>query len=105
MSQHFLSDDLQLFPSGESPQTSDKLSHCPRCENIFLYNIETGECHSGSCNTYSCPYCGYRKARRLQNALEDYFKGFRFVRFWTFTIRLQAVSDLDNDSRIRFASE
>jgi len=60
------------------------------CPNIRSYlkfvNTTTGVVIPVPCNSYSCPYCGKFKARRLYNALYSYFKQFKIIRFWTFTI-------------------
>lgn len=102
---------LNLEPTGfyseeEYPETvAEALTHCPRCENIFFVNSRTGQYLRGQCNTYSCEYCGYRKARKLQNALRDYLKKFKFIRMWTFTFTDKIVQELSTEEKFKFASK
>lgn len=60
---------------------------CHRSEGLYFLNKSTGEFSKLSCKAYICPYCGPRKARKLQNAIFEYIKGWKYVRFATFTIR------------------
>lgn len=62
-------------------------SSCPNIRSYLTFvNTETGLQIPVPCNSYSCPFCGKIKARRLYNALFTYFKQFKIIRFWTFTI-------------------
>jgi hypothetical protein len=105
------SEQLNLKLSGyiteeDYPETvAEKLTHCPRCENIFFVNSRTGQYLRGQCNTYSCEYCGYRKARKLQNALREYLKKFKFIRMWTFTFTDKIVQELTTEEKFKFASK
>lgn len=67
-----------------------ELHTCEKCERsperMKFLNMETGELMRINCKAYCCPYCGKRKAYRLQIALENYLKQFKHLRLWTFTI-------------------
>lgn len=78
---------------------------CPRCDKLFFVNISTGEIVKGKCNTYRCEFCGYRKARRLQNALKDYFIKFKIIRLWTFTITDQLINHFPENDKFKMFSE
>lgn len=83
----------------------EKPAYCMRCRNIFFVSTRTGEIVSGKCNTYKCEYCGFRKARRLQNALKTYFSQFKIIRFWTFTFKASVFASLSNKDKFKMSSE
>lgn len=78
---------------------------CPRCDKLFFVNTVTGEIVKGKCNTYACEYCGYRKARKLQNALKNYFKQYQYIRLWTFTVSSKLFENLPEAQKFKALSE
>lgn len=73
-----------------------KLHHCTRCDGLFFVNVITGEKISATCKSYSCEYCGPKKAWKLENALTSYFSTFDRVRLWTFNCRTSLIDNHKN---------
>ena len=62
-----------------------KVERCLRCDGLFFVNVITGEKVEARCKSYSCDFCGPKKAFKLECALEKYFS--KFMRMWTFNVR------------------
>jgi hypothetical protein len=82
-----------------------KLCNCPKFDLPYFLNIETGEIVKGSCKTYACEYCGPRKARKLQNALQTYFQRFSYIRFWTFTFSSEVFKNTPGKNYFKLSAE
>lgn len=82
-----------------------KLETCPQSGFLHFLNTETGETVAGKCNVYRCEFCGPRKARRLQNAIYQYFKKFKFLRFWTFTYSSKVFLDLTQEEKAKLSAK
>jgi DNA-directed RNA polymerase subunit RPC12/RpoP len=89
----------------EHPDYDQTCYSCPRCNKLFFVNTLTGEIVKGRCNTYACEYCGYRKARKLQNALKNYFQKFKYIRLWTFTVSSKLFENIPEADKFRALSE
>ncbi len=66
---------------------------CTRVPHLRLFNTSTGESYKIPCNTYSCPVCGPRKARKLRKALEKLLLSWSHIRLWTFTLTNRCFKD------------
>ena len=76
-----------------------KLTRCLHCDGLFFINVLTGEKISAKCKSYSCEYCGPRKAFRLEQALAVYFKQFKHIRMFTFTFRTTAFDNAGAENK------
>lgn len=56
-------------------------------DKIVLYNSETGKYFNPKCKSYGCPKHGFIQRDRLAKAIEEWLKGHKIIRFWTFTAR------------------
>jgi uncharacterized Zn finger protein (UPF0148 family) len=63
------------------------LTHCPKCDGLYVFNPKTGEHYSCSCKTYSCPYCGHRKLYKLKEGIKKVLENYEHIRLFTFTFR------------------
>jgi DNA-directed RNA polymerase subunit RPC12/RpoP len=63
------------------------LTHCPKCDGLYLYNKTTSDVINVSCKSYSCPYCGYRKLFKLKKGIEKVLGNYQHIRLFTFTFR------------------
>jgi len=59
---------------------------CERNPHSALFNTKTNEIIRPGCNTYGCPECGPKKARKLGEHLKKYLEDWDHIRFWTFTM-------------------
>ena len=59
---------------------------CNRNPYSTLLNMDTGQSFKTGCNSYGCPECGPRKARKLAKFLKIYLTNWQYIRFWTFTM-------------------
>jgi hypothetical protein len=70
-----------------NPESKMLVCECPTpAKGMFLYNWQTGNYTKIRCNRYACPVCGKLKVRRLYAALYKYFRQYKFLRLWTFTL-------------------
>lgn len=61
---------------------------CPGCyiNNLKVFNTTTGRSFKPICKSYKCNKHGWMHAKRLEEALAEYLKGFDQIRLWTFTL-------------------
>lgn len=90
---HIPSETPSDIPIPEHPEYK-KYYSCPNTSHRFEFvNSVTGKTIPLSCNKYACPYCGPKKAAKLRGALIKYFKQYKYIRMWTFTLSNTVASD------------
>ena len=67
---------------------SDKLTSCPTPSTFgYLLDSRDGSTKELGCNRWTCPYCSIKLRGRLFFASQRYFKKFKYIRMWTFTLQ------------------
>jgi len=65
---------------------------CQR-STLRFFNVQTGEFFEKGCCAYRCPECGPKKVFKLRKSLEEQFKSWSMLGFWTLTISSSVVKD------------
>lgn len=78
---------------------------CPRCQGLFFYNPDTAQILKMKCKTYSCPFCGGKKAKSLEIGITKWIEKWELRRLWTFTYRTTMFQDYTDIECIKFSSQ
>ena len=88
-----------------SHHNSTQMEQCPRCDNKFLFNFETGEVFPIKCKAYKCPVCGPRKKFILQKAIEKFVKKWDRIRMFTFTYSSHIFANMNIKEKLQLSSK